>query len=114
MSIIKEDCVVNYVAIEKAIQPLYDRLIVEVITEHETKSQGGILLPDTSKEEATLTGKVLTVGIGYRGRDGSITPMIIKKGDIVLFGQYSGIKFRYEGKKALIIKESDVIGIIQK
>lgn len=100
-------------SINQEIKPLYDRLIVEVLQNtQETTTKGGILIPETSKDEATLTGKVLSVGSGYRGRDGVITPMTVNKGDIVLFAQYAGSQIRYEGKKVFLIKESDVMGII--
>ncbi len=91
--------------------PLGDRLLVERL-EAEEKTAGGIVLPDTAKEKP-IQGKVLAVGEGRRTEDGKLIPMQVKKGDKILFGKYSGTEVKLDGEEFLIMKEDDVLGIVQ-
>jgi chaperonin GroES len=89
------------------IRPLDDRIVVEPV-EAEEKTAGGIVLPDTAKEKP-LQGKVIAVGPGRSLDDGSRAEMSVKKGDVVLYGKYSGTEVTVEGKDLLILKESDLL-----
>ena len=91
-------------------RPLHDRVLVERIDEDE-KTAGGIIIPDTAKEKPS-EGKVVTVGSGTKAEDGSVTPLDVKSGDKILFGKWSGTEVTVDGKELLIMKESDVLGII--
>lgn len=93
-------------------KPLHDRIAVEPL-EHEEKSAGGIIIPDTAKEKP-MQGKVVAVGKGTREDNGSITPLELKVGDIVLYGKWSGTEVKIDGKTLMVMKESDVMGIIVK
>ena len=89
---------------------LHDRVLVERIDEDE-KTAGGIIIPDTAKEKPS-EGKVVAVGSGTKAEDGSVTPLDVKSGDKILFGKWSGTEVTVDGKELLIMKESDVLGII--
>ncbi|MBM4034993.1 MAG: co-chaperone GroES [Planctomycetes bacterium] len=91
--------------------PLGDRLLVERL-EAEEKTAGGIVLPDTAKEKP-IQGKVIAVGEGRRNEEGKLVPMQVKKGDKILFGKYSGTEVKLEGEEYLIMKEDDVLAIVQ-
>ena len=91
--------------------PLGDRLLVERI-EAETTTAGGIVLPDSAKEKP-IQGKVIAVGEGRRNDDGKIVPLQVKKGDTVLFGKYSGTEVKLDGNDYLIMKEDDVLAIVE-
>ena len=91
--------------------PLGDRLLVERL-EAEEKTAGGIVLPDTAKEKP-IQGKVIAVGEGRRNDDGKVVPMTVKKGDRILFGKYSGSEVKLDGKEYLIMKEDDVLAILE-
>ena len=91
-------------------RPLHDRVLVERIDEDE-KTAGGIIIPDTAKEKP-FEGKVVAVGSGAKAEDGSVTPLDVKSGDKILFGKWSGTEVTVDGKELLIMKESDVLGII--
>ena len=91
-------------------RPLHDRVLVERIDEDE-KTAGGIIIPDTAKEKPS-EGKVVAVGSGPKAEDGSVTPLDVKSGDKILFGKWSGTEVTVDGKELLIMKESDVLGII--
>ncbi len=91
--------------------PLGDRLLVERL-EAEEKTAGGIVLPDTAKEKP-IQGKVIAVGEGRRNEEGKLVPMQVKKGDKILFGKYSGSEVKLEGEEYLIMKEDDVLAIVQ-
>ena len=91
-------------------RPLHDRVLVESIDEDE-KTAGGIIIPDTAKEKPS-EGKVVAVGSGTKAEDGSVTPLDVKSGDKILFGKWSGTEVTVDGKELLIMKESDVLGII--
>ncbi len=92
-------------------RPLHDRVVVEALDQEE-KSAGGIIIPDTAKEKP-MQGKVLAVGPGARNEDGKITPPDVKAGDRVLYGKWSGTEVKVDGKDLLIMKESDVMGILE-
>ena len=93
------------------IKPLGDRLVVERL-EQEEKTSGGIIIPDTAKEKPKQ-GKVLAVGPGAKDENGKRIPVDVQAGDIVLFTQWAGNEIKIEGKDYLVLKESDVIGIIE-
>jgi chaperonin GroES len=93
------------------IRPLQDRIIVKRV-EEEAKSKGGIIIPDTAKEKPQ-EGKVIAVGKGKVTEDGKVHPLDVKKGDRVLFSKYSGTEVNIEGEEHLIIREDDVLGILE-
>jgi len=93
------------------IRPLQDRIIVKRLDEEE-KTAGGIIIPDTAKEKPQ-EGKVVAVGKGKVGEDGKTTPLDVKKGNKVLFSKYSGTEVNIEGEEHLIIREDDVLGVIE-
>lgn len=94
------------------IRPLQDRIIVKRIEEEE-KSKGGIIIPDTAKEKPQ-EGKVVAVGKGKVSDDGKITPLDVKVNDRVLFGKYSGSEINIDGEEHLIMREDDVLGVLEK
>ena len=91
-------------------RPLHDRVLVLRIEEDE-KSPGGIIIPDTAKEKPS-EGKIVEVGSGTNAEDGTVTPLDVKKGDKILFGKWSGTEVTVDGDELLIMKESDILGII--
>ena len=91
-------------------KPLHDRVLVKRVASDE-KTAGGIIIPDTAKEKPS-EGKVIAVGSGTKAEDGSVTPLDVKSGDKILFGKWSGTEVTVDGKELLIMKESDVLGII--
>ena len=93
------------------LRPLHDRVLVEPLSAEE-KTAGGIIIPDTAQEKPQ-EGKVVAVGNGARGEDGTVQPMDVKKGDRVLYGKWSGTEVKVDGKELLIMKESDIMGIIE-
>jgi chaperonin GroES len=101
------------VALEGAmkIRPLHDRLIVKR-TEEQQKTKGGLFIPDTAKEKP-VEGTVLAVGTGKVLEDGGIRKLDVKKGDRVLFGKYSGTEVKIEGEEHLILREEDILGIVE-
>jgi len=92
------------------LRPLQDRILVQQV-EEETTTKGGIIIPDTAKEKPA-EGKVVGVGNGKVGDDGKRVPLEIKKGDRILFGKYSGTEVKIEGEEYLIMREDDVLGVI--
>ena len=93
-------------------RPLHDRVVVRRI-EAEEKSAGGIIIPDTAKEKP-MEGEVVAVGPGARGEDGKIQPLDVKAGDRVLFGKWSGTEVKLDNEDLIIMKESDIMGIIEQ
>jgi len=91
-------------------RPLHDRLLVER-EESEEKTAGGIIIPDTAKEKP-MQGKIIAVGSGARDEQGKVTPLDVKEGDTVLFGKWSGTEIKLDGTDYLIMKESDIMGIL--
>ena len=92
-------------------RPLHDRVVVRRIDEEE-KSAGGIIIPDTAKEKPSQ-GKIVAVGSGARNENGEITPLDVRVGDTILFGKWSGTEIKIDGEDLLIMKESDVMGILE-
>jgi chaperonin GroES len=91
-------------------RPLHDRVLVRRI-EAEEKTAGGIIIPDSAKEKPA-EGEVISVGAGNKAEDGKVTPLDVKAGDKVLFGKWSGTEVKLDGEDLLIMKESDILGII--
>ena len=94
------------------LRPLHDRVLLRRI-EEDSKSAGGIIIPDTVQEKP-MEGDVVAVGPGARGEDGKLHPLDVKAGDRVLFGKWSGTEVKVDGEELLIMKESDVMGIIEE
>lgn len=94
-----------------SVRPLHDRVLVKRL-EEVNKTAGGIIIPDNSKEKPAQ-GEVVSVGSGYRMNDGSVKELEVKKGDKVLFGKYSGTEVKVEGQDYLIMKEDEILGILQ-
>jgi len=93
------------------IRPLGDRILLKRVEEEE-KSKGGIFIPDSAKEKPQ-EGKVVAVGKGKLSEDGKLLPLEVKAGDRVLFGKYSGTEVKIEGEEHLIVREDDILGIIE-
>jgi len=91
-------------------KPLHDRVLVRRI-EQDEKTKGGIIIPDTAKEKP-MEGEIIAVGSGHKAEDGTVTPLDVQAGDRVLFGKWSGTEVTLDGEKLLIMKESDILGII--
>jgi len=91
-------------------RPLQDRVLVRRI-EQEEKSAGGIIIPDTAKEKP-MEGEVIAAGPGARGEDGKLNPLDVKVGDRVLFGKWSGTEIKIDGEDLVVMKESDIMGIV--
>jgi len=94
------------------IRPLHDRVIVRRL-EEERKSAGGIVIPDTVKEKP-IQGEVMAVGSGKILEDGKVRPVDVKVGDKVLFGKYSGTEVKIDDKEVLVLREEDIMGVIEK
>jgi chaperonin GroES len=92
-------------------RPLHDRVVVRRI-EEDTKSAGGIIIPDTAQEKP-MQGEVIAVGPGSRDEKGKVIALEVKKGDTVLFGKWSGTEVKIDGEELLIMKESDIMGVIE-
>jgi len=93
------------------IRPLHDRIIVERV-EEETTTAGGIIIPDTAKEKPQK-GKIVAVGKGKITEDGKVLALDVKVGDVVLFGKYAGTDIKIEGKEYLMMREDDILGVIE-
>jgi chaperonin GroES len=91
-------------------RPLHDRVLIKRVEEEE-KTKGGIIIPDTAKEKP-MEGEVVAAGPGARGEDGEIQPMEVRTGDRVLFGKWSGTEVKLDGVEMIIMKESDIMGVI--
>jgi len=92
-------------------RPLHDRVLVRRI-EQDEKTAGGIIIPDTAKEKP-MEGEVVAAGPGARGEDGQVHPLDVKAGDRILFGKWSGSEVKIDGEELMIMKESDILGIIE-
>jgi chaperonin GroES len=92
-------------------RPLHDRVLVRRV-EEDDKTSGGIIIPDTAKEKP-MQGEVIAVGPGARDESGKLVPLEVKKGDRVLFGKWSGTEVKIDGRDLLIMKESDILGIVE-
>ncbi|MGI9377391.1 MAG: co-chaperone GroES [Tsuneonella suprasediminis] len=93
-----------------AFRPLHDRVLVRRI-EADTKTAGGIIIPDSAQEKPS-EGEIVAVGTGSKAEDGTVTPLDVKAGDRVLFGKWSGTEVKIDGEDLLIMKESDIMGVI--
>jgi len=98
--------------ISMKIRPLHDRIIVKRVEEEE-KTKGGIIIPDTAKEKP-IEGKVVAVGKGRVTEDGKLVPMEVKAGDRVLFSKYAGTEVKIDGVEHLIMREEDILGVVEK
>ena len=94
------------------IRPLHDRILVKRL-EEETKTSGGLFIPDSAKEKP-IQAKVIAVGAGKRDKDGKIIPLDVKAGDKVLFSKYSGSEIKIDGDEHLMMREEDILGVIEK
>ena len=92
-------------------RPLHDRVVVRRLEEDE-KTTGGIIIPETAKEKP-MQGEVLAVGPGERNENGMVTPLDVKAGDRILFGKWSGTEVKMDGEELLIMKESDIMGVLE-
>ena len=92
-------------------QPLHDRVLIKRLQEEE-KTKGGIIIPDTAKEKP-MEGEIVAVGPGARDEKGNLVPLDVKKGDRILFGKWSGTEIKLDGTELLIMKESDIMGILE-
>ena len=93
-------------------RPLHDRVLVRRV-EEEGKTKGGIIIPDTAKEKPQ-EGEVVAVGPGHRDGDGKLTPLDVKPGERILFGKWSGTEVKIDGEDLLIMKESDILGVVER
>jgi len=93
-------------------RPLHDRVVVRRVSEEE-RTAGGIIIPDTAKEKPQQ-GEVIAVGPGARNEEGQVFPLDVKAGDRILFGKWSGTEVKIEGEEFLIMKESDILGIVEQ
>jgi chaperonin GroES len=95
-----------------AFRPLHDRVLIRRV-DSEEKTAGGIIIPDTAKEKP-MEGEVVAAGPGARGEDGKLQPMDLRSGDRVLFGKWSGTEVKLDGEELIIMKEADVMGVIER
>ena len=93
------------------VRPLQDRVLVER-TEEENKTAGGIIIPDNNKEKP-IQGRVVSTGPGHRMQDGTVRALDVNKGDTILFGKYAGTEVKVEGNEYLIMREDDILGVLQ-
>ena len=93
-------------------RPLHDRVLIQPV-EQDTKTKGGIIIPDTAKEKP-VEGKVIAVGPGARDENGKLRPLDVKVGDRVLYGKWSGTEVKVDGEDVLIVKESDIMDVIEE
>jgi len=93
------------------VRPLHDRLIIQTMKEEEI-TKGGIIIPDTAKEKP-VEGKVIAVGAGRLKKDGTKTPLEVKKGDRVLYAKYGGTEIKIDGEEYLMMKEDDILAVIE-
>jgi chaperonin GroES len=93
-----------------AFRPLHDRVLVRRV-EAEAKTAGGIIIPDSAQEKPQ-EGEVVSVGSGSKAEDGTVTPLDVKSGDRILFGKWSGTEVKIDGEDLLIMKESDILGVV--
>jgi chaperonin GroES len=108
----KNDCDFNGLEGDMKFRPLHDRVVVRRITPDE-KTKGGIIIPDTAQEKPQ-EGEVIAVGPGGRDENGKLIPIDVKAGDHVLFGKWSGTEIKLDGEELLIMKESDIMGVLEK
>tara|TARA_B100001971_G_C18186378_1_gene535884 strand:- start:547 stop:921 length:375 start_codon:yes stop_codon:yes gene_type:complete len=97
--------------VEMTLRPLHDRVLLRRV-ENSAKSAGGIIIPDTAKEKPS-EGEVISVGSGVRDENGKLVPLDVKAGDLVLFSKWSGTEVTVDGEELLVVKESDILGVIE-
>lgn len=93
-------------------RPLHDRVLVRRL-DAEEKTSGGIIIPDTAQEKP-MEGEILAVGSGHKAEDGTVTPLDVQAGDVVLFGKWAGTEVKVDGEDLVIMKESDLLGVIEQ
>ena len=93
------------------LRPLHDRVLVRRL-DQESKSSGGVIIPDTAQEKP-MEGEIVAAGSGSRSEEGKITPLDVKKGDRILFGKWSGTEVKLDGEELVIMKESDIMGVLE-
>src|SRR5436189_5187585 len=93
-------------------RPLHDRVVIKRVGQEE-KTRGGIIIPDTAQEKP-MEGEIVAAGPGTRGEDGKLQPLDVKAGDRVLFGKWSGTEVKIEGEELIIMKESDIMGVLER
>ncbi len=93
-------------------RPLHDRILVKRVEEEE-RTRGGIVIPDSAKEKP-IEGEIVSIGVGKVDEEGKVRPLDVKKGDRVLFGKYSGTEIKLDGEDYLIMREDDVLGILER
>jgi chaperonin GroES len=98
--------------IEMKVRPLYDRILVRRVAEEE-KTKGGIIIPDTAKEKPS-EGEVVAVGSGKVNEKGQVRPLEVKAGDRILFGKYSGNEIKLDGNELIILREDEILGVVEK
>jgi chaperonin GroES len=103
---------INLLEITMKLRPLHDRVIIKRL-EAETKSAGGIVIPDAAAEKP-IKGKVIAAGTGKILEDGKVRPIAVKVGDIVLFGKYSGTEIKVDGEELLVMREEDLVAVVEK
>ena len=94
------------------IRPLFDRVLVKR-NDEPAKTNSGLFLPETASKEKPAEGTILAIGTGRVGDDGTVTPLIVKEGDRIIFGKYSGTEIKVEGEERLILREDDILGVIE-
>ena len=94
------------------IRPLFDRVLVKR-NDEPAKTTSGLFLPETASKEKPAEGTILAIGTGRVGDDGTVTPLIVKEGDRIIFGKYSGTEIKVEGEERLILREDDILGVIE-
>jgi chaperonin GroES len=94
------------------VRPLQDRVLVKRLEENLEKTKGGLYIPDSAKEKPQQ-GKIIAAGKGKVGDDGKVTPLDVKVGDKVLFGKYSGSEIKVDGEELLIMREEDILGVVE-
>ena len=94
------------------IRPLFDRVLVQR-NDEPSKTTSGLFLPETASKEKPAEGTILAIGNGRIGDDGTVTPLIVKKGDRIVFGKYAGTEIKIDGEDRLILREDDILGVIE-
>lgn len=97
---------------EKRIRPLYDRVVIEREKDVNGVTAGGLIIPDAAKEQPNY-GNVIAAGHGRLGTDGTVTPLCVKVGDVVMFGKYAGSEIDLDGEKYLMMREDEILGVIE-
>jgi chaperonin GroES len=94
------------------IRPLFDRVLIKR-NDEPSKTSSGLFLPETANKEKPAEGTILAIGTGRVGDDGTVTPLIVKEGDSIIFGKYAGTEIKIDGEERLILREDDILGVIE-